>query len=39
MVAVLRDSKDYSLKRYVAFAEKMQAKAKVGWINRFSVNV
>lgn len=36
MVAVLGDSKDYSLKRYVAFVEKMQEKAKVGrmiWIS------
>ncbi|KAL0366312.1 UNVERIFIED_CONTAM: hypothetical protein Sradi_3521300 [Sesamum radiatum] len=30
MVAVVGDSKDYSLKRYVVFVEKMQAKAKVG---------
>ncbi|KAH6785052.1 hypothetical protein C2S51_037507 [Perilla frutescens var. frutescens] len=28
MVTALGDSKDYSLKRYVAFVEKMQAKAK-----------
>lgn len=28
MVAVLGDSKNYSLKRYVAFVEKIQAKAK-----------
>ncbi|KAL7127613.1 hypothetical protein ABFS83_14G264300 [Erythranthe nasuta] len=28
MVAVVGDSKDYSLKRYVVFAEKMQIKAK-----------
>ncbi|KAL8492182.1 hypothetical protein ACS0TY_023712 [Phlomoides rotata] len=35
MVAVLGDSKDYSLKRYVAFVEKMQAKAKVCWNDSF----
>ncbi|KAK6116049.1 hypothetical protein DH2020_008318 [Rehmannia glutinosa] len=28
MMAVIGDAKDYSLKRYVVFAEKMQAKAK-----------
>ncbi|KAL0432611.1 UNVERIFIED_CONTAM: hypothetical protein Slati_2595400 [Sesamum latifolium] len=32
MVAVVGDSKDYSLKRYMVFVEKMQAKAKMGMI-------
>ena len=38
MVAVLGSVKDYSLKQYLIFAEKLQSKAQVGssiWLNGY----
>lgn len=35
MAAAIGDAKDYSLKRYMVFVEKLQTKAKVGSIIPF----
>lgn len=39
MVAALGNSKDYSLKQYLLFVEKLQSKSKVGEIPFYSIRV
>ena len=35
MVAAIGSSKDYTLKQYLVFVDKLQAKAKVGFFSFF----